>query len=78
MPIYEYNCTKCSKHFEATQKITEPPTCKCPSCGAMAKRIISQSTFSLKGGGWYKDGYGSSGSVGKKETGSKPKVKSEK
>lgn len=50
------------------QKITEPPTARCPSCGAMAKRLISQTSFALKGGGWYKDGYGSAGkTTGQKE-----------
>lgn len=57
MPIYEYNCIKCHKHFEIVQKITDAPTAKCPKCGNPSKRIISQTSFTLKGGGWYKDGY---------------------
>lgn len=64
MPTYEYNCTKCNKHFEIVQKITDKSEAKCPDCGASATRLISQSSFALKGGGWYKDGYGSGKSVG--------------
>ncbi len=59
MPIYEYHCGKCEKHFEVMQKISEPPIAPCPKCGATADRIISLTSFSLKGGGWYKDGYAS-------------------
>jgi len=29
----------------------------CPECGSKARRIMSQTSFTLKGGGWYKDGY---------------------
>lgn len=83
MPIYEYKCKKCHKHFEKVQKITEAPISKCPSCNGKVEKLISQTSFSLKGGGWYKDGYSSSGankssatnstkrSEGKKESGSK-------
>ena len=63
MPIYEYRCKSCKKDFEVLQKITEPPLAKCPQCGKKVKRLISQTSFSLKGGGWYKDGYASGGSV---------------
>ncbi|MBI2092964.1 MAG: zinc ribbon domain-containing protein [Deltaproteobacteria bacterium] len=58
MPIYEYNCPKCGKHFEIIQKISETEA-KCPACETTAKRLMSQSSFALKGGGWYKDGYSS-------------------
>ena len=65
MPIYEYYCTECGHEFEAMQKITEEPLDKCESCGAnKAKRAISQSTFMLKGSGWYVTDY-----AGKKPSG---------
>jgi len=60
MPTYEYECEKCCKHFDATHKISDPPVQECPEpdCKGEAKRLISGgSTFVLKGGGWYKDGY---------------------
>jgi len=64
MPTYEYSCTKCGKHFEIVQRIIDKSEAKCPDCGISAKRLISQSSFALKGGGWYKDGYGSGKKVG--------------
>jgi putative FmdB family regulatory protein len=60
MPIYEYRCTNCSKEFELFQKITDEPATECPDCGGKIERLVSATTFSLKGGGWYKDGYSSS------------------
>lgn len=62
MPTYEYCCGKCGHEFEREQRITEDPIKKCPSCGAMkAKRMISATSFVLKGGGWYSDLYSSPG-----------------
>jgi len=26
-------------------------------CGGVCKKLVSKGSFSLKGGGWYKDGY---------------------
>lgn len=60
MPIYEYRCEKCHKTFEKFQKISEAPLATCKDCGGSVKRLISETSFSLKGGGWYKDGYSSS------------------
>ncbi|HPQ80105.1 MAG TPA: zinc ribbon domain-containing protein [bacterium] len=59
MPIYEYRCRGCKRDFEVLQKITDEPLAKCPECGKQVKRLISQTSFALKGGGWYKDGYSS-------------------
>jgi len=61
MPIYEYKCKSCGKNFETMQKISEPPIAPCPKCGSTADRMISMTSFTLKGGGWYKDGYAKSG-----------------
>lgn len=58
MPIYEYRCQNCGAEFEEWQRITEPPTCSCKRCGGKASRLISQSTFVLKGSGWYVTDYG--------------------
>ena len=60
MPIYEYGCTECGKHIEAFQKISEEPLTVCPDCGGELSKLISSTSFVLKGGGWYADGYSSS------------------
>jgi putative FmdB family regulatory protein len=61
MPIYEYNCDKCGV-FEVTQRITENPLKKCPTCKGKVERIISATSFVLKGSGWYATDYARSGS----------------
>jgi len=62
MPIYEYACEKCESEFEVEQRITDEPIKTCRKCRSRrVKRLISRTSFSLKGGGWYADGYGSSG-----------------
>lgn len=65
MPTYNYECDACGFGFEREQRISENPIKKCPKCGkSKARRMISAGNFILKGGGWYSDGYGSSGSSG--------------
>jgi putative FmdB family regulatory protein len=66
MPIYEYRCDKCEREFEAEQRITDDPLRTCPHCRSRkVRRLISQTSFVLKGKGWYSDLYSSS-------SGSKP------
>ena len=79
MPVYEYICKACDHEFERQQRISENPLKKCPSCGAMkAKRLISRTSFVLKGGGWYSDLYSSSrGNEGKGEGSAESESKSE-
>ncbi|MBW2387935.1 MAG: zinc ribbon domain-containing protein [Deltaproteobacteria bacterium] len=61
MPIYEYQCEKCQHEFEREQRITADPIKTCPKCKARrVKKLISQTSFVLKGGGWYNDLYSSS------------------
>lgn len=57
MPIYEYLCENCGKEFEEWQKFADPPVDCCPDCGGHSRRLISQSTFVLKGTGWYVTDY---------------------
>jgi len=57
MPIYEYKCTKCNKQFEVNQKIADPLLTECRVCGGKLKKLITSSSFVLKGGGWYVTDY---------------------
>ena len=58
MPVYEYRCTNCEEQFELRQKFSDPPATSCPACGGTVEKMISQTAFTLKGGGWYNEGYG--------------------
>ena len=59
MPIYEYECQKCGHHEEVLQKFSDPPISKCEKCNGKMRKLISQSTFHLKGTGWYVTDYAS-------------------
>src|SRR6059036_2931850 len=62
MPVYEYACEKCKHEFEAEQRISDNPIRTCPKCRARkVKRLISRTSFVLKGSGWYSDLYASPG-----------------
>ncbi len=56
MPIYEYYCRRCGE-FEVTQRITEDPLKRCPTCRGSVKKLISNTSFQLKGTGWYVTDY---------------------
>ena len=59
MPIYEYRCGGCDHEFEEMQRITAEPHATCPSCGSEeCRRLMSVSSFVLKGSGWYATDYG--------------------
>ncbi|VEN74613.1 Transcriptional regulator [Candidatus Desulfarcum epimagneticum] len=58
MPVYEFECPEGTVTEEFVKMGTEK--IECPECGCEAKKIISQCSFELKGGGWYADGYASS------------------
>lgn len=54
MPIYEYACKECGHRLEALQKISAAPLTQCPQCQAETlTKLVSASSFRLKGGGWY-------------------------
>jgi putative FmdB family regulatory protein len=62
MPIYEFVCESCGRIVERLQKVSDPPPKECPECGGKMAKIMSRNSFQLKGGGWYRDLYSSSGS----------------
>jgi putative FmdB family regulatory protein len=54
MPIYEYQCESCGAHLEKLQKISDPVLKDCPECKkASLKKMVSATSFRLKGTGWY-------------------------
>ena len=57
MPIYEYECTKCGEIEEVIQKCSDKSLTKCGRCSGKLQKLISQSTFHLKGTGWYVTDY---------------------
>jgi putative FmdB family regulatory protein len=74
MPIYEYQCPKCGV-VEVMQRITEDPLKRCPNCKSKVERIMSRSSFILKGSGWYATDYGRAGK-GDSESGSSASAES--
>jgi len=67
MPVYEYECKDCMKVFEVQQKMADKPLSVCPECGAPVKKLMSMSSFQLRGGGWYADGYSNTSGGAKPE-----------
>jgi putative FmdB family regulatory protein len=72
MPIYEYECTQCGKVDEVLQNFLEAPLTTCTVCSGRLNKLISQSTFHLKGSGWYVTDYAGK-SAGKKDNASSDK-----
>lgn len=68
MPVYEYECQSCHEITETWQGISDAPLPSCPACRGPVKKIISMSTFALKGGGWFADGYSSSSAPAKADS----------
>jgi putative FmdB family regulatory protein len=73
MPIYEYRCGRCGV-IEVMQRITERSLKRCPKCKSTVERMLSQSSFVLKGSGWYATDYArkDSKAASKPESGSTP------
>ena len=79
MPIYEYECEQCHKITESWQHLADKPLTTCPECAGELKKLISRSSFHLKGGGWYADGYSNTNNNSNKTTApSEPEKKTEK
>ncbi len=80
MPIYEYECQACGHRFEEWQKMSDEPIKVCPKCKKRkVEKLISQTSFQLKGGGWYSDLYSSAkpGSNSSESSGSSSSSSSE-
>jgi putative FmdB family regulatory protein len=59
MPLYEYLCDSCRKVSEVMQKFSDHPleTCPVEGCGGRVVKLVSMSSFALKGSGWYTTDY---------------------
>jgi len=81
VPIYEYQCEACHEHVEAMQKMSAPPLETCPRCGGKLRKMISSTSFVLKGSGWYATDYArkdnGSGEAKKEDLGEKLKEQGE-
>jgi putative FmdB family regulatory protein len=53
VPIYEYQCNKCSHKFERKESFNGNPQMPCPKCGSQAKRIFSVVPIIFNGPGFY-------------------------
>ena len=74
MPLYEYYCPKCYHKIEVIHKVAESLNVQCDKCSkAKMQKHISLTSFRLKGGGWYKDGYADTKADTKKENTSQKK-----
>jgi putative FmdB family regulatory protein len=83
MPVYEYECGACGHRFEEWQKMSDKPIQTCPKCKKKkVEKLISATSFQLKGGGWYSDLYSSakkgSGSEGSGGGGGETKSETKK
>jgi putative FmdB family regulatory protein len=59
MPLYEYRCKSCGHQMEVLQKFSDPPPKRREKCsGRKVEKLLSRTSFLLKGGGWYSEGYG--------------------
>lgn len=62
MPLYEFVCQKCGSRMEVSISVADrdsaAPLCCKEGCDAIPmERVVSQTSFVLKGSGWAKDGY---------------------
>lgn len=84
MPIYEYQCKKCEKHFEKRQAVQDEPLTVCEECGGELEKKWSLSGFQFKGAGWYVTDYSAknkpnteTGASGEKSSGAESTAKTD-
>jgi putative FmdB family regulatory protein len=57
MPVYDYECGKCSHKFEARRSFSEGASAICPACKSEAERVFSPVPIVFKGSGFYVTDY---------------------
>jgi putative FmdB family regulatory protein len=77
MPIYEYQCEKCGEVFEVFQRVSDPPPEQHECGGRKIKRVMSQTSFILKGSGWYITDYARKEQAQKERHGKSESTKSQ-
>lgn len=77
MPVYEYECSKCGHMEEVFQKFSDRSLTKCPQCAGKLQKLISQSSFHLKGTGWYVTDYANQSKNSRPESKQKDEPKTE-
>jgi len=55
--IKEFECKNCGDTIEVWERFDDVPSF-CKKCGGDMEKIISRSSFILKGSGWYAIDYG--------------------
>ncbi len=53
MPVYVYECGRCSHRFEMKQGFDDEPKAVCPRCEGKAKRVFQAAPVIFKGSGFY-------------------------
>jgi putative FmdB family regulatory protein len=77
MPLYEYQCDKCTHRFEVIQKFSDAPIEVCPKCGGPVMKLLSSPAIQFKGTGWYITDYARKGSSDGATTPASSEVKTE-
>lgn len=67
MPLYEYVCDGCGRHFELIRKFSDPPVETCIACGGPVRKLLSSPAIHFKGTGWYVTDYARKGQASKAE-----------
>ncbi|NBO39055.1 zinc ribbon domain-containing protein [bacterium] len=59
MPIYEFKCTNtsCNNVEEHLLRHSDPLPAACEKCASPLEKLVSQTSFALKGSGWYVTDY---------------------
>ena len=76
MPLYEYECGKCGRRFEALVSLQRANAQRC-ECGGRCRRLISPPALIFKGSGFYTTDYARKGG-GNGDGDKKPDAKPDK
>ena len=58
MPVYEFECAACGGRFEVMRKFSDPVLTACRLCNSSdIRKMLSPTSFVLKGTGWYATDY---------------------